>query len=146
MIFQGGPDPLSPPLWIRTCSIPGFHSLSDETLSRCPSSETLPKYRNHRCFVLGMGRIIFDILGFVYWISGTSFFRKVNSLVMDGALSQHWNELKNGYNPQDILEILAIWEGTGVVLLFLWENVIEHPSACQIGKIQNKIRIPIANI
>ena len=74
------------------------------------------------------------------------FFRKVNSLVMDGAVSQHWNELKNGYNPQDILEILAIWEGRGDVLLFLWENVIEHLSAGQIGKIQNKIRIPIANI
>ena len=53
-------------------------------------------------------------------------------------MSQHWNELKNGYNPQDILEILAIWEGRGVVLLFLWENVIEHLSAGQIGKIQKK--------
>ena len=38
---------------------------------------------------------------------------------MDGAVSQHWNGLKNGYNPQDILEVLAIWEGRGVVLLFL---------------------------
>ena len=97
-------------------------------------------------FVLGMGRIIFDILVFFIGFLERGFFRKVNSLVMDGAVSQHWNELKNGYNPQDILEVLAIWEGRGVVLLFLWENVIEHLSAGQMGKIQNKIRIPIANI
>ena len=76
---------------------------------------------------------------FIGFLERFFFFREVNSLVMDGAVSQHWNELKNGYNPQDILEILAIWEGRGVVLLFLWENVIEHLSAGQIGKIQNKI-------
>ena len=43
---------------------------------------TLLRYRNYRCFVLEIGRIIYDILGLLnFW---NEFFKKVNSLDMDG--------------------------------------------------------------
>ena len=77
---------------------------------------TLLRYRSYRCFVLEIGRIIYDILGLLnFW---NEFFKKVNSLDMDGAMSQLWSKLGSNYVPRDILEISAIWEGRGVLLCF----------------------------
>ena len=77
---------------------------------------TLLRYRSYRCFVLEIGRIIYDILGLLnFW---NEFFKKVNSLDMDGAMSQLWSKLGSNYVPRDILEIPAIWEGRGVLLFF----------------------------
>ena len=56
------------------------------------------------------------ILGLLnFW---NEFFKKVNSLDMDGAMSQLWSKLGSNYVPRDILEISAIWEGRGVLLFF----------------------------
>ena len=52
---------------------------------------TLLRYRNYRCLVLEIGRINHDILGLLnFW---NDFFKKVNSLDMDGAMSQLWSKL-----------------------------------------------------
>ena len=80
-----------------------------------------------------IGRIIYDILGSLnFW---KEFFKKVNSLDMDGAMSQLWIKLGSNYVPRDILEISAIWEGKRVLLFFLWENMIEHLFTGQMGEI-----------
>ena len=50
-------------------------------------------------------------------------------------MSQLWSKLGSNYVPRDILEISDIWEGKGVLLFFLWENMIEHLFTCQMGEI-----------